>query len=175
MNIVVGVTGGIAAYKTAGLVSKLVQSGHRVRVMMTRWATKFVGPVTFGSLTGQYVATKLFDSRCPWSNEHISLADWADKVVIAPATASCIGKLARGITDDLLTCTVYATATPVWLAPAMNTRMWEHPVVQENVAKLRSIGYRIMEPGTGYLACGHEGQGRMAEVEEILEVVLKQT
>ena len=171
MNIVVGVTGGIAAYKTAHLVSKLCQSDHAVRVIMTRSATKFVGPDTFRSLSGQYVATQLFDSHAPWTNEHIALADWADLIVIAPATADILGKLAHGITDDIVTCTTYATAAPVVLAPAMNTRMWTHPIVQENTEKLKSIGYTVIEPGTGRLACGHEGQGRMAEPEEIFEVV----
>ncbi len=171
MKLVVGVTGGIAAYKAADLVSKLCRKGHEVRVMMTRRAVKCVGPDTFRSLTGQYVSTRLFDPRCPWSNEHISLADWAEMIVIAPATADIIGKLAHGITDCLVTCTIYAATVPVVLAPAMNTAMWNHPVVQENTAKLRTIGYTVIEPGTGRLACGHEGKGRMAEPQEIFKIV----
>lgn len=175
MNIVVGVSGGIAAYKTCAAVSRLVGAGHAVRVTMTHWATKFVGPDTFRSLTGQYVATRLFDPRCPWSNEHIGLADWADRLVIAPATADILGKLAHGVTDDIVTCAVYATKAPVTLAPAMNDNMFAHPIVQRNIEILKEIGYRIVDPGTGRLACGREGKGRMAEAEEIVAAVLNET
>ncbi len=173
MKIAVGVTGGIAAFKTATVVSSLVKSGHDVRVMMTESALQFVGEVTFRSLSGNPVVTRMFDPHSPYTWEHISLAQWADVVLVAPATANCLGKLASGLTDDIITCTIYACDCPVVLCPAMNTRMWEHPVVQDNARRLRELGYHQVGPAEGRMACGTVGAGRMSEPEEIVEAVKK--
>jgi len=165
-KILLGITGGIAAYKAVDLASKLTKMGAEVKTIMTAHACEFVSPITFKSITHQSVLTKMFDVNA--DIEHISLADWADLVVIAPATANIIGKTASGIADDLLSTTIMATTTPVLFVPAMNIHMYENPIVQENIVKLSNLGYFFMEPEYGMLACGYEGKGRYPENEEIV-------
>ena len=171
-EVIVGVSGGIAAYKACEVVSKLVQSGAGVTVAMTRAARKFVGPVTFQALNGRDVLSSLwdFDDRC--SVRHITLTSAADLMLIAPATANIIGKIAGGIADDLLSTLVISADSPVVLAPAMNDRMWSNPIVKGNVSRLAELGYRFVGPGEGWLACGTLGPGRMAESHEIFEVIV---
>ena len=171
-NILLGVTGGIAAYKAADLCSRLVKQHAGVDVIMTEHATEFITPLTFESLCHRKAVTDTFDRNHPWEVEHIALADKADCVVIAPATANIIGKLANGLADDMLTTTVLACRCPKLLVPAMNTNMYENPVVQDNLAKLRHYGWQIMEPASGHLACGTSGRGKLPEPENILEQVL---
>ncbi len=171
-NILLGVTGGIAAYKAADLCSRLVKMHAGVDVIMTEHATEFITPLTFESLCHRRTVTDTFDRNHPWEVEHIALADKADCVVIAPATANIIGKLANGLADDMLTTTVLACRCPKLLVPAMNTNMYENPVVQDNLAKLRHYGWQIMEPASGHLACGTSGKGKLPEPENILEQVL---
>jgi phosphopantothenoylcysteine decarboxylase/phosphopantothenate--cysteine ligase len=168
-TIVLGVTGGIAAYKAAELTRLLIKSGCNVHVIMTKAATEFVTPLTFQTLSRNPVHTDLFSLIQEAEVGHISMADRADLFVIAPATANVIGKIANGIADDLLTTTVMATKAPVLLAPAMNCNMYENPIVQGNIEKLKGLGYHFIEPETGELACGYEGKGRMAEPADILE------
>jgi len=170
-RIVLGVTGGIAAYKAAELVRELVRAGAEVFVIMTRSAQAFVTPLTFQTLSGNKVTTELFNLIEESEIGHISLADRAQVLVIAPATANIIGKIAGGIADDLLTTVVMATKAPVLLAPAMNVHMWENPICQENIRKLRARGYHFVDPETGELACGYEGKGRLAEVSTIAEEI----
>ncbi|MFD2371156.1 bifunctional phosphopantothenoylcysteine decarboxylase/phosphopantothenate--cysteine ligase CoaBC [Brevibacillus sp. GCM10020057] len=170
-RIVLGVSGGIAAYKAAALTSKLTQAGAQVHVMLTQNALQFVQPVTFQALSHQPVHIDTFQEPNPHVISHIDLADKADLVVIAPATANIIGKMANGIADDMLTTTVLATKAPVMVAPAMNVNMYEHPAVQANMQRLADFGYRFVEPGVGLLACGWVGKGRLAEPEEILAAV----
>jgi len=170
-TVVLGVTGGIACYKAVELVRLLVQEGFTVQVVMTRGASEFVTPLTFQALSGRPVATETFNLVQESEIGHIHLADEADVLVIAPATANAIGKLAAGIADDLLTTVVMATQAPVLIAPSMNVHMYEHPIFQENLRKLRRTGYHLMEPGAGYLACGYEGKGRLPEPEQILEEI----
>lgn len=167
-KVVVGVTGGIAAYKTCTIVSRLVQKGAEVDVIMTKNATEFVSPLTFESLSGRPVVTDMFRRDKPWEIEHVSLAQKAELIVIAPATANMIGKIAGGICDDMLSTTVMATRAPLMLAPAMNTGMYENPIFMSNLKKLEAAGAIIVDSGTGHLACGDEGKGRMAEPEEII-------
>ena len=169
--IVVGVTGGIACYKAVELVRLLVKAAFQVRVIMTRGALEFVTPLTFQTLSGNPVATATFDLTQESQIGHINLADSADVFVIAPATANVIGKIAGGIADDLLTTVLMATKAPVLIAPAMNIHMYENPILQENLRKLRRIGYHILEPAEGYLACGYEGKGRLPDPEKITEEV----
>lgn len=169
--IVVGVTGGIACYKAVELVRLLVKSENCVRVIMTRSATEFVTPLTFQTLSGNPVALETFDLTQESQIGHIQLADSADLLVIAPATANIIGKIAAGIADDLLTTVLMATRAPVLVAPAMNIHMFEHPILQENIRKLRRIGYQVLEPSEGFLACGYEGRGRLPEPEKIAEEI----
>ena len=171
-TILVGVTGGIAAYKAADLVSRLVKLGANVKVIMTRSAQEFVAPLTFQTLSKNPVVCDMFAPVKEWRVEHIALAEEADAVVIAPATANIIGKLVSGIADDMLSTTVMATKKPVILCPAMNTNMYENPVVQTNLEVLHHLGYRIVEPGVGMLACGTQGKGRLAEPEEIVETII---
>jgi len=166
-TIVLGVTGGIAVYKAVELLRLLTKAGATVHVIMTRAATEFVTPLTFQTLSGNPVHTELFNLIQEQEIGHISLADRADALVIAPATANCIGKLACGIADDLLTTTAMATKAPLLLAPAMNVNMYEHPVYQENEQKLRRLGYRLVDPEPGLLACGWQGKGRLAPPEQI--------
>lgn len=170
-RIVLGVTGGIAAYKAAELVRELVRRGARVRVVMTDHACKFVAPLTFETLSGNPVATELFWVPGAFEIGHIALADFAELVVIAPATANIIGKTAAGLADDLLTTVLLATEAPVLICPAMNAKMYANPVVKENLARLVSRGHRVLEPGYGELACRVEGQGRLAEPSEIAEEI----
>jgi phosphopantothenoylcysteine decarboxylase/phosphopantothenate--cysteine ligase len=167
--LVLGVTGGIACYKAVELVRLLVKDGFVVQVIMTRGAMEFVTPLTFQTLSGMPVATETFNLTQESEIGHINLADSADLFVIAPATANVIGKIAAGIADDLLTTVLMATKAPVLIAPAMNIHMYENPILQENVRKLRRLGYHFIEPAEGYLACGYEGKGRLPEPEKILE------
>lgn len=171
-TVLLGVTGGIACYKSAGLASALVKQGANVQVLMTRNATEFIGPHTFESLTGNRVSVDTFDRNYQFQVEHIALADQADLVLVAPATANVLAKLAHGLADDMLTTTVLACDCPKIAAPAMNTRMYENPVTQDNLALLRRYGWEIVEPASGRLACGAVGKGKMPELEELLETVL---
>jgi phosphopantothenoylcysteine decarboxylase/phosphopantothenate--cysteine ligase len=170
---VLGVTGGIAVYKAADVVSRLRKLGINVNVIMTKSAQEFVQPLTFQSLSQNYVVTDMFDEPKTWDVEHISLAQKADLFLIAPATANVIGKIAFGIADDMLTTTVMATKAPVLVAPAMNTNMYENPIVQDNIRKLEAMGYTFIEPAAGRLACGDYGKGKLADPEVIVEEVLK--
>lgn len=170
-SIVVGVSGGIAAYKVAEAVSRLRQAGADVHVVMTSNATRFVGPITFQSLSGNPVHHEMFAPAVGWSTKHIALADLADLVLIAPATANVIGKLANGIADDLLTTVVMATRAPVLIAPSMNVNMYDNPIVRANLDRLKGFGYRVVEPDFGYLACGYVGRGRLAAVDDIIRAV----
>lgn len=172
-SVVLGVTGGIACYKSAALVSSLVKKDIEVDVIMTKNAAEFVSPLTFQTLSKNPVTTDTFGSIKYWEVEHIALAKKADVMVIAPATADIIGKIASGIADDMLTTTVMATKAKVLIAPAMNVNMYENPIVQENIQKLKDRGYLFIEPEEGLLACGDVGKGRMAEPEEIAEYILK--
>ena len=166
--MLVAVCGGIAAYKTAILVSKLVQHGAGVTVALTQAGRRFITPLTFETLTGRQVFTGLWDAVETHDPQHLSLTERADLFVIAPATANIIGKLAHGLADDLVSTMALAAAGPILLAPAMNTRMWENPAVQENLRTLEKRGAFIAPPGEGWLACRTVGKGRMAEPEEIL-------
>jgi phosphopantothenoylcysteine decarboxylase/phosphopantothenate--cysteine ligase len=170
-TIVLGVTGSIAAYKAADLTSKLVQAGARVSVVMTEAATKLVTPLTFRSLTNRPVVTSMWELSSEFSIEHVSLADASDVVVIAPATANIIAKLASGIADDMLTATVLATKAPVIIAPAMHASMFQNTVTQDNLAKLRARGFAIVGPAYGRLASGDTGLGRLAEIEQIIATI----
>lgn len=169
--VVLGVTGGIAAYKSAEIASQLKKQGHDVYVIMTKHATEFIAPLTFETLTNHPVVVDMFTRETPWEVEHIALAKRADVFLVAPASANFLGKYANGIADDMLTTTVLATKAPVVLAPAMNTNMWSNAIVQKNVEALKSFGVSMVGPGSGYLACGDFGQGRMSEPEEIVEAV----
>jgi phosphopantothenoylcysteine decarboxylase/phosphopantothenate--cysteine ligase len=169
-TVVLGVTGSIAAYKAADLASKLVQAGARVNVIMTEAATRFVTPLTFRSLTGRPVITSMWESSESGIG-HITLADATDVVVIAPATANVIAKLANGIADDMLTATVLATRAPVIIAPAMHANMFHNPVTQDNLARLRARGLTIAGPVYGRLASGDTGEGRLAEIEQIMAAI----
>ncbi len=170
-RVVLAVTGGIACYKAVEVVRLLMRDGFSVQVAMTREAAQFVTPLTFQTLSGQPVATDTFSLTEESQIGHINLADQADVFVIAPATANIIGKIASGIADDLLTTVVMATQAPVLFAPSMNVHMFENPIVQENIRKLRRVGYHFMEPVEGYLACGYEGKGRLPEPEAIVEEI----
>ena len=170
-TIVLGITGSIAAYKAADIASKLVQAGARVEVVMTESAARFVTPLTLRSITGRPVVTSMWELDSEFSIEHVALAEAADVVVIAPATANTIAKLAGGIADDMLTCTVLATRAPVIVAPAMNDNMYTNPVTQDNLARLKSRGFVVVGPGYGRLASGKQGTGRLAEVSQILGTI----
>jgi phosphopantothenoylcysteine decarboxylase/phosphopantothenate--cysteine ligase len=172
-EIVVGVTGSIAAYKAAEVVSQLVQRSAGVTVVMTRSAAQFVGPLTFQTITRRRVMIDQFDLESVVDPTHISLTDEADLVVIAPATANFMGKAAHGIADDMLTSLLLAVTCPVLVAPAMNDRMWNHPAVQENVAILRKRGYKFVEPESGFLACGTYAKGRLADPAHIVSEIEK--
>jgi phosphopantothenoylcysteine decarboxylase/phosphopantothenate--cysteine ligase len=170
-EVLLGVSGGIAAYRAAELARMLCREGARVRVVMTRAATEFVTPLTFEGLTGNRVATEMFAPREEAGVEHVELARAAEVLVVAPATADVMARLALGLAGDLLTATALACEAPLILAPAMNSRMWRHPAVRANVETLRSRGATVVGPGEGDLACGEEGPGRMAEPAEILAAV----
>jgi phosphopantothenoylcysteine decarboxylase/phosphopantothenate--cysteine ligase len=171
MKVVLGVTGSIAAYKACELVRLLVKRGDDVHVVMTEHARAFVTPLTFQTLSRNPVECDLFADPQDWKPGHISLAAAADLVVVAPATANVLAKMAHGLADDLLTATLLATRAPVFVAPAMNDGMWEHPATQENLATLRSRGVTVIEPAAGELACGTEGKGRMADPADIISAV----
>ena len=168
-KILLCVTGGIAVYKAAALTSKLTQAGASVKVIMSDSARQFVTPLTFQALSRHDVYTDTFDEKESAVIAHIDLADWPDLILLAPATANVIGKLANGIADDMITTTLLATEAPVWVAPAMNVHMYAHPAVQKNMNTLRSFGYQFIEPGEGYLACGYVGKGRLEEPETIVQ------
>jgi len=170
-TVVLGVSGGIACYKAVELVRLLVQDGFDVSVIMTREAMEFVTPLTFQTLSGHPVATEMFSLTQESEIGHINLADRADLLVIAPATANTIGKIAAGIADDLLTTVVMATQAPLLLVPSMNVHMYENPILQENIQKLKKLGNHFMEPAEGYLACGYEGKGRLPEAPDIVEEI----
>lgn len=170
-NILLCVTGGIAVYKAAALTSKLTQAGASVKVIMSNGAQKFVTPLTFQALSRNDVYTDTFDEKHPESIAHIDLADWADLILVAPATANIIGKLANGIADDMISTTLLAATAPVWIAPAMNVHMYDHPAVKRNIERLQSYGYQFVEPNEGYLACGYVGKGRMEEPENIVKLI----
>jgi phosphopantothenoylcysteine decarboxylase / phosphopantothenate---cysteine ligase len=170
-NILLCVTGGIAVYKAAALTSKLTQAGANVKVIMSESACKFVTPLTFQALSRNEVYVDTFDEKDPAVIAHINLADWADLVVIAPATANIIGKLANGIADNMIVTTLLATNAPVWIAPAMNVHMYQHPAVLKNIRTLTEYGYRFIEPQEGFLACGYVGKGRLEEPETILALI----
>lgn len=170
-EILVGVTGGVAAFKTAALVSDLVQSGFGVSVAMTRSATQFVGPATFRALTGRCVATRAFDPESFPLGPHIELARRAELFCIAPATANFIGKAVSGVADDLLSTLWLSFEGPVLVAPAMNTQMWNKPVVQRNIQQLRDDGAQIVDPQAGWLSCREQGVGRMADAETIAAAI----
>ena len=170
-RIVLGVCGGIAAYKSVEIVSRLKKAGASVQVIMTQGATKFVTPLTFREMSGNSVVHTMWDEPKTWNVEHIAIASWADCFLLAPATANIIGKLAHGIADDMLSTTLLATTAPVIVAPAMNTNMYLNPITQENIEKLRGVGYRFIEPGSGSLACGTSGPGRLPEPVDIVRAV----
>lgn len=172
-TILLGISGGIAAYKAATLCSRLVGLGASVRVIMTEGATKFITPLTLQTISRHPVATDVFDERDASIVQHIDWADAADLAVVAPATANVLSKLANGLADDMLSTTLLAVTAPVLIAPAMNVHMWEHPAVVENVNKLASRGVTFVEPGTGQLACGYVGKGRLAEPDEIVAAVVE--
>ncbi|MFO7995974.1 MAG: bifunctional phosphopantothenoylcysteine decarboxylase/phosphopantothenate--cysteine ligase CoaBC [Dehalococcoidia bacterium] len=170
-TIVLGIAGSIAAYKAAEIASQLTQAGANVNVVMTPEAVQFISPVTFRAITGRLVVTEMFDLASEFSIEHVSLAKSADIVVIAPATANIIAKLAAGIADDILCCTVLATRAPVLIAPAMETNMYNNPVTQDNLSKLKARDFVIIGPATGWLASGREGLGRLADINDIVNSV----
>ena len=172
-EVVVAVGGGIAAYKVCHVVSRLVQRGCGVSVAMSDAGAKFVTPLTFQALTRRQVFTTMWQTEGYYNPQHLSLTETADLFVVAPATADLIGKFAAGIGDDLVTTLMLGRDCPALLAPAMNTRMWENPIVRRNVATLRELGYGFVEPGEGWLACGTFGAGRMAEPDTILEAVAR--
>jgi phosphopantothenoylcysteine decarboxylase / phosphopantothenate---cysteine ligase len=168
-EIIVGVSGGIAAYKSVELVRALTKKGSSVNVVMTKNATEFVAPLTFQTISGNPVAHELFQLLTGSKIGHISLADRADQLVIVPATANVIGKIASGVADDFLTTMVLATTVPVLFVPSMNSKMWESAIVQSNIDKLKENGFQVMEPGSGDLACGWQGKGRLPAIEDIVE------
>ena len=177
MRITLGVTGGVAAYKSAELVRRLQQEGHSVQVVMTRAACEFVTPLTFAALSGQKVITDLFpksstgEANLDSAIEHIAVAQRTDLLLVAPATADILAKFARGLADDFLSTLYLASTAPVIVAPAMNVNMWQHAATQENLAVLKVRGVHVVEPNAGYLACGMTGPGRLAELDEILKAV----
>lgn len=170
-EILLGVTGGIAAYKAADLCSKLMQAGAHVTVVLTEAAERFIGKTTFEALTGRPVYRDLFTPQEHPLGEHIGLSRRADLMAIAPASADFLAKAAHGLADDLLTTLLLAATCPVLFAPAMNTEMWNKPATQRNLKQLREDGYHFMDPGSGWLSCGQTGPGRMAEPPEILEAI----
>lgn len=171
-NIVVGITGSIAAYKSAYLVSKLKQQGANIDVIMTENATKFITPLTFQTLSQNKVHVDMFGWDSAGKMAHISLADKADLIIVCPATANIIGKIASGIANDLLSTTIMSTTVPVLFAPAMNDKMYNNKIVSGNIRKLKSIGYKFIEPETGLLACGYYGKGRLANIDKILDCII---
>lgn len=173
-SIVVGISGGIACYKAAEIVSSLVKKGHHVDVIMTKNAQKFITPLTFQTLAGTKVITDTFEESDEWNVRHISLAQRADVFVVVPATANIIGKIAGGIADDMLTTTIMAATCRKLIAPAMNTAMWENPIVQENIKKLKKYGFVVLDTDTGRLACGDIGKGKLLPWETIVDIILQE-
>lgn len=173
-NILLGVTGGIAAYKIPNLASMLRKNGYDIEVILTENATNFITPLTFETLTGNRCITSAFDRNHKFSVEHIGLAKKTDLVMIAPCTANVIGKLANGIADDMLTTTVMACKCPIYIVPAMNTNMYENPIVKDNIRKLKSFGFNIIEAASGYLACGDCGKGKMPEPDKLFSYIKKE-
>lgn len=170
-RIILGVTGSIAAYKAADLASQLTKAGHGVTCVLTKSALEFVTPLTLGTLSKNPVITDLFAEKEGWQPGHIQLADEADLLLVAPATANILAAMANGFAHDALTAIALATRAPILIAPAMNGKMWQHPATQKNVETLRGFGAQFVEPASGMLACGYEGVGRLAEVETILQAV----
>ena len=173
-TVVIGVSGGIAVYKTLDVVSRLRKLGVNVNVIMTKSATEFVTPLSFQSLSQNYVVCDMFEDPKTWDVEHISLAKRADVFLIAPATANVIGKIANGIADDMLTTTIMAAKCHKIISPAMNTNMFENPIVQDNISKLKNYGYEVIEPDSGYLACGDVGAGKMPDPEVLESYIIKE-
>ncbi len=171
IHIVLGVSGSIAAYKAADLIRLIRKREWEVSVIMTKGATEFITELTLKTLSRNPVAVDMFAKEYDWYPEHISLADRADALLIAPCTANVMAKLAHGLSDDLLSCTALASVAPLVLAPAMNVRMWEHPATQANLKILTDRGAVLVEPGEGDLACGSHGRGRMADVETIMQIL----
>ncbi len=172
-NIVVGVTGGIAAYKMVDVVSQLRKAGFNVHVIMTANASQFINPLTFQTISQNAVMVDQFQAPSHWDVRHISMADKADLFLIAPASANMIGKIANGIADDMLSTTVMATTAPVLIAPAMNVHMYENEIVQQNINRLKALGYQFIDPEFGRLACGYEGKGRLASNDVIVNTILE--
>ena len=172
--VVIGVTGGIAVYKALDVISALRKKDIEVHVIMTESASKFVNPLTFQSISQNMVVTDMFAEPKAWEIQHISLAQKADLMLIAPATANVIGKISNGIADDMLSTTVMATKAKVLIAPAMNTNMYQNPIVQNNISKLKDFGYKFIEPASGRLACGDIGIGKLADVNTIVERVIEE-
>lgn len=172
-TVVLGVTGSIAAYKIANLASMLVKQHCSVHVIMTKNATNFINPITFETLTSHKCLVDTFDRNFEFNVEHVSLAKQADLFLVAPASANVIGKIAGGIADDMLTTTIMACKCPKIISPAMNTNMFENPIVQDNIQKLKNYGYEIVEPASGYLACGDTGKGKMPEPEVLMSYIMK--
>ncbi|PIZ68096.1 bifunctional 4'-phosphopantothenoylcysteine decarboxylase/phosphopantothenoylcysteine synthetase, partial [Candidatus Roizmanbacteria bacterium CG_4_10_14_0_2_um_filter_33_96] len=173
-NILIGITGGVAAYKILDLIKLLKNEGHKIFVIMTESATKMISPKLFEKASGNKASINLFENNFDYKEvlekrkvKHIELVDKTDVMVIAPATANIIAKLAHGIADDFLTTTALAVTSPIILCPSMNVNMWGNPIVQENLVKLKSVGYQVIEPTAGMLACGYEGVGRLENVEII--------
>ena len=171
LNIVIGITGGIAAYKACGIVSYLKSEGANVDVIMTRNACEFITPLTLETLSGNKVITDMFERPDYIDVKHISLAKKADIFLVVPATANIIGKVANGIADDMLSTTIMATKSTVVFVPAMNTGMYENPIVQNNFEKLKKYGYKIIEPTVGHLACGDEAKGKLPANNEIIDYI----
>ena len=172
-EIILAVTGGIAAYKSADICSKLIQRGAGVTVVMTKDAEKFITPLTFQALSARPVHTDIFNLLDSSDPQHISLTERADLMLIAPATANILAKVAHGFTDDLVSLMVSAAACPVIFCPSMNNRMWDNPITQENVTKLATLGYTFLGPDSGWLACRNTGSGRLADPQSILDAVTK--
>lgn len=173
-RLLLGISGGVAAYKSAVLARLLVKTGAEIRVVMTRGAKAFVQPLTFQALTGHPVHDSLLDPQAEAGMGHIELARWADAIIIAPASANLLARLANGMADDLLTTLCLATRVPIHLAPAMNTGMWQHPATQANLLRLQQLGYHLIPPTSGELACGEEGEGRLPEPEELVQYLQAQ-
>lgn len=172
-TIVIGITGGIAAYKAIEVVNQLHKDGYNIEVIMTQSAQKFITPLTFQTISGNQVVSNMFDPVAQWDTKHIALARKADLFAIVPATANIIGKIANGIADDMLSTTVMATKAPVLIFPAMNTAMYENPIVQSNLIRLTQYGYKIYETDNGHLACGEQGTGKLLTWERIVEEIKK--
>ncbi len=170
-NVVLGVTGSIAAYKAAELVRLMRKRDWDVSVIMTQAATRFIGALTLRTLSNRPVAVEMFPEPAPEQVPHIALSDWADCVVVAPCTANMLAKAAQGLSDDLLSCTLLACTAPIIIAPAMNVKMWDHPATQANVAILKQRGVTVLDVGEGDLACGYQGRGRLVDLNMIVGAV----